>query len=402
METNLPALNVTEFTSIMQQAPDVLKRNELSVSNCNAAGQSLIDTIEGAGGIASDDLDAKVSQYIERVKVTVKEMNDRRKPFTQLLTQVSKAFTTLEGNIDLKSPESIPAKLQEHRNKYAANKIAEAERQKAEAERKRGIEVEKEIYRVSLKQLLDIAYADFTNRVISHLNEQYKNATLDNYFSTVKAVQSWSIEFPWAFFCKGINDSFVTNYISAETRRAVKREVAKQKRKQFNEQYTFEIQGLIQEILDKLPSKQKALIEEAELAKRNAEESAKAAEERRKRDAEAAAKAAEEQKSKEAEAKAKAEAERQAAEAMAAFGANEVIVTTPVKAKIKKKIVAHNQKGILAIYNFWYVNEGVKLSMTELELIHKKMIAFAEKEANKGGETVISEHVSYVNDVKAT
>ena len=395
--TNLPAL-----TSIMQQAPDTLKRNELSVSKCNAAGQALIDTVEGAGGIIDDELDAKVSQYIERVKVTVKEMNDRRKPFTQLLTQVSKAFTTLENEIDLKSAESIPAKLQLHRDRYAVKKLAEQAAIKAEAERKREIEIEKETYRVSLIQLLDSAYTDYTNRVISFLNEQYKYATLDNYFNAIRAVQSWSTEFPWALFCKGVNDSFVINYISTETRQAIKREVAEQKRKQFTEQYAFEIGGLIQEILDKLPSRQKALLEEAELAKRNAEEAAKAAEERRKRDAEAAAKAAEEQRVKEAEAKAKAEAERQTAEAMAAFRTNEVVVTTPVKAKIKKKIVAHNQKGVLAIYNFWFVNEGTKLSMTELESIHKRMITFAEKEANKDeGDLVISEHISYINEVKA-
>ena len=50
-------------------------------------------------------------------------MNKRRKPLTQLLATVSKSFTSLESAIDVKSVTTIPYKLQQARNKYAAKKI---------------------------------------------------------------------------------------------------------------------------------------------------------------------------------------------------------------------------------------------------------------------------------------
>ncbi len=63
----------------MQSAPATLQRNQASVSACNQAGQTLLDTIEAEGGIGSDELDAKVSEYLAKTKITVENMNKRRK-----------------------------------------------------------------------------------------------------------------------------------------------------------------------------------------------------------------------------------------------------------------------------------------------------------------------------------
>ena len=88
----------------MQSAPATLQRNQTSVSTCNQAGQTLLDTIEAEGGISSDELDAKVSEYLAKTKITIENMNKRRKPLTQLLATVSKSFTSLESAIDVNRP----------------------------------------------------------------------------------------------------------------------------------------------------------------------------------------------------------------------------------------------------------------------------------------------------------
>ena len=93
---NLP-IKVEEFTNIIQAAPDMLSKNQASVARCNDAGKTLLDTIEGIGEINNDDLDAKVADFIDKAKVTVKKMNERRSPLTQFLTRVAKEFTTLEN-----------------------------------------------------------------------------------------------------------------------------------------------------------------------------------------------------------------------------------------------------------------------------------------------------------------
>lgn len=119
-QANNSLIKVEEFNQIMQSAPATLQRNQASVSACNQTGQALLDTIEAEEGISSDELDATVSEYLEKTKITVENMNKRRKPLTQLLATVSKSFTSLESAIDIKSVTTIPYKLQQARNKYAA------------------------------------------------------------------------------------------------------------------------------------------------------------------------------------------------------------------------------------------------------------------------------------------
>ena len=49
----------------------------------------------------------------------------------------------------------------------------------------------------------------------------------------------------------------------------------------------------------------------------------------------------------------------------------------------------------------WFLGEGASLSIDELEKIHKKMLTFCEKKANKDNEFITSAFVEYIDDVKA-
>ena len=74
---------------------------------------------------------------------------------------------------------------------------------------------------------------------------------------------------------------------------------------------------------------------------------------------------------------------------------------TPTKAKIKKKIQVTNPQGFMQVYQMWFMREGINMSMEDLEKIHKKMISYCEKIANKDGERIQSAFVRYVDDVIA-
>ena len=150
---NLP-FKANEVISILQTAPDILARNEASVSACTNAGKTLLDTIEGNGGIGTDEIDTAVQEYLAKSKKTVENMNNRRKPLTQMLTAISKRFTTLEGSIDAKSKGTIPYLLQMERNKYAAKKLEEQKRRGKRARQKQLAENEKAQYRADITVLL--------------------------------------------------------------------------------------------------------------------------------------------------------------------------------------------------------------------------------------------------------
>ena len=396
-------VKVEEFNNIMRSAPAVLQRNQTSVSACNQAGQALLDTIEAAGGINTDELDTAVAEYLAKTKITVDNMNKRRKALTQLLSNVSKSFTTLEAAIDVKSPVTIPYRLQQARNKYAAKKLEEQRRREEEARRAQMVENEKAQYRSDISLLLERAYGDYVSRHISYLNGVMNRATLSTYDESVRLIKEASTDFSWSDFVKGVNDTFTTCHITAETRKSIKNEVASQKKVEFARRYAFEMDELRQSLIDRLPSLRKQLEEQEALRRTNEAEAKRMEEERQRKAREEAARLEEARKRQEEEARAKAEADKAAAEVQAAFdfGAANAVSPATQKVKVKKKIKITNPQGFLQVYQMWFTREGINMSMEDLEKVHKKMITFCEKIANKDGETIQSGFVKYVDDVTA-
>ena len=400
---NNQLVKVEEFNDIMRSAPAVLQRNQTSVSACNQAGQALLDTIEAAGGINTDELDTAVAEYLAKTKITVDNMNKRRKALTQLLSNVSKSFTTLEAAIDVKSSVTIPYRLQQARNKYAAKKLEEQRRREEEARRAQMVENEKAQYRSDISLLLERAYGDYVSRHISYLNGVMNRATLSTYDESVRLIKEASTDFSWSDFVKGVNDTFTTCHMTAETRKSIKNEVASKKKAEFARRYAFEMDELRQSLIDRLPSLRKQLEEQEALRRTNEAEAKRMEEERQRKAREEAARLEEARKRQEEEARAKAEADKAAAEVQAAFdfGAANAVSPATQKVKVKKKIKITNPQGFLQVYQMWFTREGINMSMEDLEKAHKKMITFCEKIANKDGETIQSGFVKYVDDVTA-
>ncbi|EOS18580.1 MULTISPECIES: hypothetical protein [Parabacteroides] len=401
-QANNSLIKVEEFNQIMQSAPATLQRNQASVSACNQTGQALLDTIEAEEGISSDELDATVSEYLEKTKITVENMNKRRKPLTQLLATVSKSFTSLESAIDIKSVTTIPYKLQQARNKYAAKKLEEQKKREAEARRIQLTENEKAQYKADITLLLDTTYANYVSRHIKALSGMYDHATLASYNDVCRQIKEANVTFNWTDFANNVKDTFQTFYMDAATRTGIKNELASIKKVEYTKRYSFELEDLKQSLIDRLPSLRKQLEEQEELRRTNAVEAARQEEQRRKEQQEQLRKQEEERKRREAEAKAKAEAEKAAAEVQAAFDFSAASMpSTPTKAKVKKKIQITNPQGFLQVYQMWFTREGINMSMEDLEKVHKKMITYCEKVVNKDGEEIKSAFVKYIDDVTA-
>lgn len=404
METNNSNLPIKpeEVSNIIQTTPAILQRNEMSVSGCNRAGEALLDTIEGSQGIDSDELDTAVAEYINKVKITATNMNERRKPITQMLTAIGRMFTTMENQIDLKTVGTIPYKLQEARNKYAAKKLAEQRKREEEARRVQMAENEKAGYKADLTLLLDRAYSNYVERHINALNGMFSRITLATYNNVARQIKEASTAFTWTDFAGNVSDKIVTYYMDADTRKTIKNDVAAAKKKEFTERYAFEMDDLKQSIIDRLPSRRKEMEEQEELSRTNAEAAAKSEAARKQREAEERIKQEQERKKREDDAKAKADAEKAAAEVQAAFDFSAASVPdTPANAKVTKKIKVTNPTGYMLLYQMWFTKEGVNMTNDDLEKVHKKMITFCEKIANKDGETIQSPFIQYVDDVKA-
>ena len=88
----------------------------------------------------SDALDEKCNLYLVNVNKTIKAMNERRSPITQMMTQIAKQFTTLEA--DLKDG-SIVKTIQLSRNEWAKKKEDDRKAKEEAARRKLAADNEK-------------------------------------------------------------------------------------------------------------------------------------------------------------------------------------------------------------------------------------------------------------------
>lgn len=398
---NLP-IKVEEFTNIIQTAPNILTKNKTSVTRCNNAGKTLFDTIEGTGEIDNDELDGKVAEYIKLSKITVNKMNERRSPITQLLTKVAKEFTTLENEINPENSNSFAAKLQAYRNKYAAKKLAE-QKAREEAERKRqAAENEKSEYRSDLALSIQKYYSSYFEEKAVELSNLFAGLTYDNFDTQSKAIDGFSTEYNSSEHFKSFKDNFRFVYLDADSAQIIKREVVPPLMQQFQKQFREDIQSMKDDFVLLLPSKKKELERIAELKKQDADAAARAEAAAKVREAEAERNREAERKQREAEEKTRLEAQAAQADMLASFGATAAAIPTSIPdAKVTKKIKVNNAKGFLEVYQMWFIGEGATLSIEELEKVHKKMLTFCEKKANKDNEFITSAFVEYMDDVKA-
>lgn len=398
MSTEL--IKVEEFAVIMKSAPDSLKKNTSSVAACNNAGQALLDTIEGEGGM-NEILDAEVAGYLKKVKVTITKMEERRKPLTQLFDKVRSVFTANEKAIDPKDKSTIPGKLVYARDQYAAKKREDEKKRQAEAIQKANMEKEKETYKAALETAIAAHMDSYFNEQSAQLLDMWERLHINSFDLKEKIIREWPLIYPIEHFNLFAKD-FPVYYINAKTKESIKAEAFKGKYDAYAKQYEFDLGDLRQSFVDRLPSKKKELMELETLRITNAKAAENAEKERKERE-EAERKQRELEASQREETRKKeAEGASQTAQMGALFAtAAASVASAPVNAKITEKIQVLHPSGFVEVYQMWWMNEGKDLTIEELEKIHKKMITFCEKQANKEDAHLSSKYIRYVEDIKA-
>ena len=131
MSSELAIIKQENIQTIVSAAPQSYNDNKLSCERCISAGQSILNTITTNGGM-TDELDKEAALFIEKARKTVKKMNEKRSPVTKLFDDIRREFTVIENAIDPTKVDTIPYKLQQYRNQYAAKKRAEEEKRRQE------------------------------------------------------------------------------------------------------------------------------------------------------------------------------------------------------------------------------------------------------------------------------
>lgn len=382
------------IATIVKAGPQSYQTNALSCQRCADAGQQLLDEIERCG--MSDDLDRRLAAYIEKTRKTLKAMNERRAPVTKLFDQVRSEFTLLENTIDPTKKDTVPYRIAQFRNAYAAKKREEEERRRQAELAAQELLKAKESYRVAVEEDYRRSFNNLVTGSINELTKMNSEVNLDNYTAVFDTVTGYQATLP-ADWCPPSAVRLPYN-LTPEEANAIRNEVFQRLFPGFEEQFVYEVDEYRREILDKLPSKK---IELERMATADAAEAVRLKAEMAKREAEEAARKEQERQRTEAEAKQKAELDKSNAEMAGLFGMAKAEQTYTPKAKVSKKIKINDPSAFLGIVSLWWQREGCNLSVDELAKIFKKQVTFCEKLATKDNIFVENAGLKYYDDVKA-
>lgn len=397
---NLPILRQENVQMIAQSAPDTYNTNALSSQRCSDYGEKLLAEIQRGG--MTDTLDKQCAEYIDKAKRTLKAMNERRSPITKLFDQIRSEFTGMENTIDPAKKDTIPYRIQQARNAYAAKKREEAERARQEELRRQQREQALNRYKQEAEDDYRRQFDSLITGTINSLTSLNQSLTVENYDEVSAKIKDFNITLgnEWFQQCQSFAHKpyEITDAEAIDIRQSILNRLSKQ----FKEQFQAEVGEYRDTITDALPSKRKEL---ERMAKANAEEQARMKAELEAREAAETRRLDEERRRKEEEAKAAKQVQQSANEMDGLFAQN--AVATPVgyqpKTSVKQKIVVDSADGILAAVSMWWSKEGQFLPVEELSKIFKKQLTFCEKVANDkdNPEFINSPFVRYEEEVKA-
>jgi len=397
MLTELAIIKQENIQTIVSAAPQSYNDNKLSCERCISAGQSILNAITTNGGM-TDELDKEAALFIEKARKTVKKMNEKRSPVTKLFDDIRREFTVIENAIDPTKADTIPYKLQQYRNQYAAKKRAEEEKRRQEEYKRQQAEQARVKLRQDIEGDFKTQFQTYLNQSINWLTTKDSSVTLENYNIVYSDVKNFSASLP-ADWLQNLHTLIrIPGNVSVDELRQIETDTKERLGKQFTEQYTAEIQDNKDFILDRLPSK-KANLER--IAQADAADAARAKAEMEERQRKEAEEREAERKRKEEEEKQKAEMARQQAEMSGLFAEQASMQNYQPKVKVTQKIELLNPEGIMPILSMWWSKEGCTLSVEELSKLFKKQITFCEKLANKDSVYIENESVQYIDDVKA-
>lgn len=397
MSSELAIIKQENIQTIVSAAPQSYSDNKLSCERCISAGQSILNTITASGGM-TDELDKEAALFIEKARKTVKKMNEKRSPVTKLFDDIRREFTVIENAIDPTKADTIPYKLQQYRNQYAAKKRAEEEKRRQEEYKRQQAEQARVKLRQDIEGDFKTQFQTYLNQSINWLTAKDSSVTLENYSTVYSEVKNFSASLP-ADWLQNLHTLIrIPGNVSVDELRQIETDTKERLGKQFTEQYTAEIQDNKDFILDRLPSK-KANLER--IAQTDAADAARAKAEMEERQRKEAQEREAERKRREEEEKQKAEMARQQAEMSGLFAEQASMQNYQPKVKVTQKIELLNPEGIMPILSMWWSKEGCTLSVEELSKLFKKQITFCEKLANKDNVYIENESVQYIDDVKA-
>lgn len=432
---------INNSIELFRTAPEILQSSQKRSSKAIAVGRSILEQWNAAWQIENEEerlkalslVDERSNNYLVNCNKALKEEKETRAAITQMMDEFKKMFTNAENDIDKSKPNTVPSKIQSNRNTYAQEvaKIAEQKRKAAELKEKQ----DKEIIdiRAAIELQLNSYFQEYLTSRKLKFTDKFNSLKLDGFADDAADLRLYNPEYKIAHFSE-FKPQVFPRYVSNDQVTEILASVKESLFETFIEKYVSEMRALKNDIIDKIPSKleelkeQKRLADEAAEAKRRADEAAKNAkdEEEKKRlkdladKAEAdkkladdarierekidAARIAKEAEESQKQAELEIEMRKQGEQTMAMFEKEATIAETvpQIESKVSLEIEILHPAAFVQIFQLWFENEGKKMPIDKIgNTKMSQMVAWAEKNATKGGEKIVSKFLNYKDSFKA-
>jgi len=403
-QNNTPAVfNPEQMVEIFKGAPEALQLNSGSSSRALEAAKNLVNEITSNG--MSDEYDEKCNEFLVKLKKTNEVLTNRRKPFTQMMDEVKKRFTSLEAAIDQKS--DAYGAIQKLRDEWARKKAL----LRQEEERKAKLELEKEKERASIGTEFvtnaEKQFIIFVGKCKTTMSGNFDKITLENMDRGRAWLESCYPELAYTDYTQLLTFQPFVTYLTDTDIHALREQSLKGLFENLKESFTTHIEAHRRELLDKLPSKRLELEaiakakrdgDEAEALRIKLQQEQREEHERKKE----LLKQEEELRNKVEE----GESNKVAAVTNAVFDmAPETTLIQETSAKVRESvtIVVLKPSGYMQLLAYYFEKKGGSESIADLEKrTFKQVKTFCEKAANDDDKNrIISPFLEYQETFKA-
>lgn len=284
---------------VLKTGPEILQANQIVKNKALQVGKSILAAIQENG--MDQVLDERAMNYMANINKAVPTMKERRAGVSQIMDQLKKMYTEVENELDPKKENTVPAKIQAERDKYAKKVAAEKEERRKAAE----LVAAKAKEAIELKAAIEVQFSNVFNDLLftkkQSMQTSFNALTLDVFedksarLKAYKPVLNVDLLFPF-------KAKMYSTIHTPEELNAFNKEVCESKLDGFRKIYAAELTSLRDDLIEKLPSKLSELKEQKWLAEEAAAELSRQLAEKKKRDAEIANANAAEKKRLEAEA----------------------------------------------------------------------------------------------------
>ena len=390
-----------------ENQPVLQKTQDLFVNHTERHGRArehfnkIVNAVNENG--LDDDMYQQITGLLKRYVASKKKFNEERAPLTTSLANISKLFVAIESDFDYKKEGSMAHTLKKMADQYAYKKKQEEDERIRQQQKVKLYNAEVSNIKIKAEVFIKMKITKYLGALKSRIDGLLNSIDLENYEEVRQEIITLNYDIPSSIF-SGFKDTYNPVNVSIEEMKAIYTNALKSD--EYNlamKDYEDSIVVYIQEANAKIP----AIIEElkAIVEAEDQEKQKQLADERHRRIAQELQDKKEESEKQKQSIQHEVETKQASAKIQSEFDFSVTVGEVKdnvVKKKVNYRIELVLPGGIAQIVNFWLQNANIGEDMDKIgRWTIDRMIKFAEKEASKNDNKIISDYVKYEEEVSA-